>query len=271
MSNKIILLEDHVANQIAAGEVIQRPSSIVKELMENSIDAGAIKIDLIIKDSGKTLIQVIDDGCGIVQNDLTLAFQRHSTSKIRTAEDLFSLKSKGFRGEALASISAISHVHVISKTSKDSLAKYIKIAGSKTINEDYKVAPLGTSFSVKNLFYNIPARRNFLKSDSVELRHIIDEFNRVAIAHPDIKFSLSQNGKDIFDLKKTNSRKRISEIFGSKVSSSLVPIKENTPIVRISGFVIKPSGSRKSRGQQFFFVNNRYIKSPFLNLSLIHI
>ena len=144
MSNKIILLEDHVANQIAAGEVIQRPSSIVKELMENSIDAGAIKIDLIIKDSGKTLIQVIDDGCGIVQNDLTLAFQRHSTSKIRTAEDLFSLKSKGFRGEALASISAISHVHVISKTSKDSLAKYIKIAGSKTINEDYKVAPLGT-------------------------------------------------------------------------------------------------------------------------------
>lgn len=268
MSNKIILLEDHVANQIAAGEVIQRPSSIVKELMENAIDAGANKIDLIIKDSGKTLVQVIDDGCGIVQNDLSLAFQRHSTSKIRTAEDLFSLKSKGFRGEALASISAISHVHVISKTSKDSLAKYIKIAGSKTINEDYKVAPLGTSFSVKNLFYNIPARRNFLKSDSVELRHIIDEFNRVAIAHPDINFSLSQNGKDIFDLKKTNSRKRISEIFGPKVLSSLVPIKEKTPIVRISGFVIKPSGSRKSRGQQFFFVNNRYIKSPFLNHSV---
>ena len=268
MSEKITLLPDHVANQIAAGEVIQRPSSIVKELMENAIDAGATNIDLIVKDAGKTLVQVIDNGNGIPHNDLSLAFQRHATSKIKTAEDLFSLKTKGFRGEALASISAISHIYMVSRTSKDSMAKFIKIAGNKIENEDFKVAPLGTSFSVKNLFYNIPARRNFLKSDSVELRHIIDEFNRVAIAHPNINFSFIQNKKEVFDLKKTNLRKRISSIFGSKVSSLLVPIQENTPVAKISGFIIKPSGSRKSRGQQFFFVNNRYIRSPFLNHSV---
>ncbi|MFQ3352266.1 MAG: DNA mismatch repair protein MutL, partial [Candidatus Marivariicella framensis] len=268
MSEKITLLPDHVANQIAAGEVIQRPSSIVKELMENAIDAGATNINLIVKDAGKTLVQVIDNGNGIPHNDLSLAFQRHATSKIKTAEDLFSLKTKGFRGEALASISAISHIYMVSRTSKDSMAKFIKIAGNKIENEDFKVAPLGTSFSVKNLFYNIPARRNFLKSDSVELRHIIDEFNRVAIAHPNINFSFIQNKKEVFDLKKTNLRKRISSIFGSKVSSLLVPIQENTPVAKISGFIIKPSGSRKSRGQQFFFVNNRYIRSPFLNHSV---
>ena len=268
MSEKITLLPDHVANQIAAGEVIQRPSSIVKELMENAIDAGATNIDLIVKDAGKTLVQVIDNGNGIPHNDLFLAFQRHATSKIKTAEDLFSLKTKGFRGEALASISAISHVYMVSRTSKDSMAKFIKIAGNKIENEDFKVAPLGTSFSVKNLFYNIPARRNFLKSDSVELRHVIDEFNRVAIAHPNLNFSFIQNKKEVFDLKKTNLRKRISSIFGSKVSSLLVPIQENTPVAKISGFIIKPSGSRKSRGQQFFFVNNRYIRSPFLNHSV---
>ena len=268
MSEKITLLPDHVANQIAAGEVIQRPSSIVKELMENAIDAGATNIDLIVKDAGKTLVQVIDNGNGIPHNDLSLAFQRHATSKIKTAEDLFSLKTKGFRGEALASISAISHVYMVSRTSKDSMAKFIKIAGNKIENEDFKVAPLGTSFSVKNLFYNIPARRNFLKSDSVELRHVIDEFNRVAIAHPNLNFSFIQNKKEVFDLKKTNLRKRISSIFGSKVSSLLVPIQENTPVAKISGFIIKPSGSRKSRGQQFFFVNNRYIRSPFLNHSV---
>ena len=268
MSEIITLLPDHVANQIAAGEVIQRPSSIVKELMENSIDAGATRIDLIIKDAGKTLVQVIDNGNGIDHNDLALAFQRHATSKIKTAEDLYTLKTKGFRGEALASISAISHVRVVSRTSKDPTAKFIKIAGSKIENEDFEVAPLGTSFAVKNLFYNIPARRNFLKSDSVELRHIIDEFNRVALAHPDLNFSFIQNGNEIFDLKKTNLRKRISSIFSSKVSSLLVPVEEKTHVAKISGFIIKPSGSRKSRGQQFFFVNNRYIKSPFLNHSV---
>jgi len=268
MPDIITLLPDHVANQIAAGEVIQRPSSIVKELIENAIDAGATNIDLIIKNAGKTLVQVIDNGNGISHNELPLAFQRHATSKIKTAEDLFRLKTKGFRGEALASISAISHVQAVSRTAKDSTAKSIKIAGSKIESEEFKVGPLGTSFSVKNLFYNIPARRNFLKSDSVELRHIIEEFNRLALAHPDLNFSFVQNAKEIFDLKKTNLRKRISAIFGSKVSNSLVPVQEDTPVAKISGFVIKPSGSRKSRGQQFFFVNNRFIKSPFLNHSV---
>ncbi len=268
MTKSIALLPEHVANQIAAGEVIQRPSSIVKELMENAIDAGATNINLIIKDSGKTLIKVIDDGCGISNTDLSLAFQRHATSKISNAKDLFSLKTKGFRGEALASICAISHVYTVSRTPEDSTAKFIKIAGSKIENEDFTVANIGTSFSVKNLFYNIPARRNFLKSDSVELRHIIDEFHRVVLAHPDINFSFSQNGKEIFELKKTNFRKRISSVFGLKVANLLVPISEDTPVVKISGFVIKPLGSRKSRGQQFFFVNNRFIKSPFLNHSV---
>ena len=268
MSEIIKLLPDHVANQIAAGEVIQRPSSVVKELIENAIDAEATIIELIIKDAGKTLVQVKDNGNGISHNDLNLAFQRHATSKIKTAEDLFSLKTKGFRGEALASISAISHVNTVSRTSKDSTAKFIKIAGSKIENEDFMVAPLGTSFSVKNLFYNIPARRNFLKSDSVELRHVINEFNRVALAHPDLNFSFIQNGNEIFDLKKTSLRERISLIFGKKVSNSLVPIKEETPVVKIHGFILKPQLSRKSRGHQFFFVNNRYIKSPFLNHSV---
>ena len=264
----IKLLPDHVANQIAAGEVIQRPSSIVKELLENSIDAGATKIDLVIKDSGKTLVQVIDNGRGIANNYLALAFQRHSTSKLKTAKDLFNLKTKGFRGEALSSISAISHVETISRTAKDSIAKSIKIQGNEILSEDYKVAPIGTSFLVRNLFFNIPARRNFLKSDSVELKHIIEEFNRVVVAHPELNFSFIQNGKEIFVLKKTNLRKRISSIFGHKVSNFLVPIKEDTPVVKITGFIIKPSGARKSRGNQFFFINNRYIKSPFLNHSV---
>ena len=268
MPNIITLLPTHVANQIAAGEVIQRPSSIVKELIENSIDAGATVIDLIIKDSGKTLVKVIDNGSGISPNYLALAFQRHATSKIKLSEDMFSLKTKGFRGEALASISAISHVQTISRTSSDSMAKSIKIEGNKIVSEDYESAQLGTSFSVKNLFYNIPARRNFLKSDAIELRHIIEEFNRLALAHSDINFSFIQNKKEIFDLKKTNLRKRISSIFGNKISNSLVPISEDTPVVKISGFVLKPSASRKSKGHQYFFVNNRYIKSPFLNHSV---
>ena len=268
MPNIITLLPTHVANQIAAGEVIQRPSSIVKELIENSIDAGATVINLIIKDSGKTLVKVIDNGSGISPNYLALAFQRHATSKIKLSEDMFCLKTKGFRGEALASISAISHVQTISRTSSDSMAKSIKIEGNKIVSEDYESAQLGTSFSVKNLFYNIPARRNFLKSDAIELRHIIEEFNRLALAHSDINFSFIQNKKEIFDLKKTNLRKRISSIFGNKISNSLVPISEDTPVAKISGFVLKPSASRKSKGHQYFFVNNRYIKSPFLNHSV---
>ena len=265
MINKIKLLPENVANQIAAGEVILRPSSIVKELIENSVDSGASKISLIIKNAGKTLIKVTDNGSGIANDEIELAFVRHATSKIKIAQDLFKIKTNGFRGEALSSIAAISYVEAVSRKKNDKLAKSIKIRGSKIQNNEFKVASVGTSISVKNLFYNVPARRNFLKSDSVELKHIIDEFSRLAISNFDINFSFFKDNNEIFDLKTSNLRKRISSIFGIKVLNELVPIQEETPLVKIGGFIIKPSGARKSRGQQFFFVNNRFIKSPFLN------
>ena len=265
MINKIKLLPENVANQIAAGEVISRPSSIVKELIENSVDSGASKISLIIKNAGKTLIKVTDNGSGIANDEIELAFVRHATSKIKIAQDLFKIKTNGFRGEALSSIAAISYVEAVSRKKNDKLAKSIKIRGSKIQNNEFKVASVGTSISVKNLFYNVPARRNFLKSDSVELKHIIDEFSRLAISNFNINFSFYKDNNEIFDLKTSNLRKRISSIFGNKVLNELVPIQEETPLVKIGGFIIKPSGARKSRGQQFFFVNNRFIKSPFLN------
>ena len=265
MINKIKLLPENVANQIAAGEVILRPSSIVKELIENSVDSGASKISLIIKNAGKTLIKVTDNGSGIANDEIELAFVRHATSKIKIAQDLFKIKTNGFRGEALSSIAAISYVEAVSRKKNDKLAKSIKIRGSKIQNNEFKVASVGTSISVKNLFYNVPARRNFLKSDSVELKHIIDEFSRLAISNFNINFSFFKDNNEIFDLKTSNLRKRISSIFGIKVLNELVPIQEETPLVKIGGFIIKPSGARKSRGQQFFFVNNRFIKSPFLN------
>ena len=265
MTNKIKLLPENVANQIAAGEVISRPSSIVKELIENSVDSGASKISLIIKNAGKTLIKVTDNGSGIANDEIELAFVRHATSKIKIAQDLFKIKTNGFRGEALSSIAAISYVEAVSRKKNDKLAKSIKIRGSKIQNNEFKVASVGTSISVKNLFYNVPARRNFLKSDSVELKHIIDEFSRLAISNFNINFSFYKDNNEIFDLKTSNLRKRISSIFGNKVLNELVPIQEETPLVKIGGFIIKPSGARKSRGQQFFFVNNRFIKSPFLN------
>ena len=265
MTNKIKLLPENVANQIAAGEVISRPSSIVKELIENSVDSGASKISLIIKNAGKTLIKVTDNGSGIANDEIELAFVRHATSKIKIAQDLFKIKTNGFRGEALSSIAAISYVEAVSRKKNDKLAKSIKITGSKIQNNEFKVASVGTSISVKNLFYNVPARRNFLKSDSVELKHIIDEFSRLAISNFNINFSFFKDNNEIFDLKTSNLRKRISSIFGNKVLNELVPIQEETPLVKIGGFIIKPSGARKSRGQQFFFVNNRFIKSPFLN------
>ena len=265
MTNIIKLLPENVANQIAAGEVILRPSSIVKELIENSVDSGASKISLIIKNAGKTLIKVTDNGSGIANDEIELAFVRHATSKIKIAQDLFKIKTNGFRGEALSSIAAISYVEAVSRKKNDKLAKSIKITGSKIQNNEFKVASVGTSISVKNLFYNVPARRNFLKSDSVELKHIIDEFSRLAISNFNINFSFYKDNNEIFDLKTSNLRKRISSIFGNKVLNELVPIQEETPLVKIGGFIIKPSGARKSRGQQFFFVNNRFIKSPFLN------
>jgi DNA mismatch repair protein MutL len=265
MADIIKLLPDHVANQIAAGEVVQRPASVVKELLENAIDAEAESIKLIIKDSGKTLIQVIDDGKGMSTTDARLSFERHATSKIRSADDLFNIHTKGFRGEALASIAAVSHVEMKSKPEQNELGTQIKIEGSEVTSQEVVVTPKGTSISVKNLFYNIPARRNFLKSNNVELRHIIDEFHRVTLAHPKIVFSLFHNGSELFNLPKSNVRQRIVNIFGVKTNEKLVPVEEDTEVLKISGFVCKPQFAKKTRGQQFFFVNNRFIKSSYLN------
>jgi DNA mismatch repair protein MutL len=265
MSDIIQLLPDHVANQIAAGEVVQRPASVVKELLENAIDANATNIQLIVKDAGKTLIQVIDNGKGMSVTDARLSFERHATSKISSAEDLFQLNTKGFRGEALASIAAIAHVEMKTKRDEDDLGTVIKIEGSKITEQDVVVTPTGTSIAVKNLFFNIPARRNFLKSNQVEMRHVIDEFQRVALVHADVSLSLYHNGTEVFNLPASNHRQRIVNIFGGKTNEKLVPVTEGTEIVSISGFVIKPEFAKKSSKEQFFFVNDRFIKSPYLN------
>lgn len=265
MADIIQLLPDHVANQIAAGEVVQRPASVVKELLENAIDAGATTIKLLVKNAGKTLIQVIDDGKGMSVTDARLSFERHATSKIKVADDLFNLHTKGFRGEALASIAAIAHVEMKTKQASDELGTLLTIEGSVFTSQDVVATPKGSSIAVKNLFFNIPARRNFLKSDTVELRHIIDEFHRVVLAHPNLSFSMYHNGSDLFNLLKGNFRQRIVNTFGGKTNEKLVPVEETTEVLTISGFVGKPEYSKKSRGEQFFFVNNRFIKSPYLN------
>ncbi|WP_338359495.1 DNA mismatch repair endonuclease MutL [Yeosuana marina] len=265
MADIIQLLPDHVANQIAAGEVVQRPSSVVKELLENAIDADATVIKLIIKDAGKTLVQVIDNGKGMSATDARLSFERHATSKIKTADDLFDLHTKGFRGEALASIAAIAHVELKTKQAEEEIGSSIVIEGSNIVSQEVVVTPKGTSLSVKNLFYNIPARRNFLKSNTVELRHVIDEFHRVALAHPNISFALYNNGSETFNLPVSNYRQRIVNIFGNKTNEKLVPVNEETEVLEISGFVGKPEFAKKTRGEQYFFVNNRFIKSAYLN------
>ncbi|OIQ23039.1 DNA mismatch repair endonuclease MutL [Lacinutrix sp. MedPE-SW] len=265
MADIIQLLPDHVANQIAAGEVVQRPASVVKELLENAIDAGATHIKLILKDAGKTLIQVIDNGKGMSVTDARLSFERHATSKIKSADDLFQLNTKGFRGEALASIAAIAHVELKTKQEQDEVGTCIVIEGSEVQSQDVVVTPKGTSLSVKNLFFNIPARRNFLKSNPVETRHIIDEFHRVALAHPSIGFVMYHNGSEVFNLPVSNYRQRIVNIFGAKTNEKLVPVEEDTEVLKISGFVGKPEFAKKTRGEQFFFVNDRFIKSAYLN------
>ena len=265
MANIIQLLPDHVANQIAAGEVVQRPASVVKELLENSIDAGASQINLIIRNAGKTLVQVIDNGNGMSASDARLSFERHATSKITSAEDLFRLNTNGFRGEALASIAAIAHVELKTKLRDESLGSSVKIEGSKLKSEEEVSTSNGTSVSVKNLFFNIPARRSFLKSDPVELRHIMDEFHRVSMAHPQINFSMHHNDNDLFDLRSETFRQRIIHIFGAKMNEKLVPVLEDTELLKISGFVGKPEFAKKSRREQFFFVNHRFIKSSYLN------
>ena len=265
MKDIINILPENVANQIAAGEVVQRPSSVVKELLENSIDAKATELKILIKDAGKTLIQVIDNGVGMSKRDVSVCFDRHTTSKISKANDLFNIQSKGFRGEALASISAVSHVSLTSKQSGIELANQIEIHGGKLKSNNSTVSEVGTKISVKNLFFNIPARRNFLKSNNVELRHIINEFIRIALAHPEVKFIFLNNDSELYNLPSSNYKKRIINLFGSKTSEKLVPVSENTEILNIDGYIFKPQFSKKTRGEQFLFVNNRFVKSPYLN------
>ena len=266
MSNSHIkLLPDHVANQIAAGEVVQRPASVVKELMENALDAGARAIKLIVKDGGKNLIQVVDDGHGMNELDARMAFERHATSKIGKAEDLFHLQTKGFRGEALASIAAVAHVEMKTKTAAQELGTEMIIEGSKVIKQIPVATQQGTSIAVKNLFYNIPARRKFLKSIQVEMRHVNDEFFRLALAHIDRTFTLIHNGQTVYHLPKSNLLQRINNLFGLKMSQKLVPVQEETDYIKIKGFIGKPEFAKRKRGEQYFFVNNRFIKSPYLN------
>jgi DNA mismatch repair protein MutL len=270
MADIIQLLPDHVANQIAAGEVVQRPASVVKELLENAIDANATLIKLVVKDGGRTLIQVIDNGTGMSHTDARFCFERHATSKITSAEDLFQIATKGFRGEALASIAAIAHVELNTREMKEELGTAIKIEGGKVTSQDFSAVPQGTSVSVKHLFFNIPARRNFLKSQQVELRHITDEFHRVALAHPDIEFHFYHNGSELFHLLPASFKKRIVGVFGGKTKEKLVPVTEETGVLNLSGFICKPEFAKKSRGEQFFFVNNRFIKSPYLHHAVIN-
>ncbi|MGI9547483.1 MAG: DNA mismatch repair endonuclease MutL, partial [Flavobacteriaceae bacterium] len=250
MADIIQLLPDHVANQIAAGEVVQRPASVVKELLENAIDAAASSVKLIVKDGGKTLIQVVDNGSGMSTTDARLSFERHATSKISCAEDLFRIQTKGFRGEALASVAAIAHVEMLTRPNEDELGTEIKIEGSRVLSQEVAAVPVGTSIAVKNLFYNIPARRNFLKSNQVELRHITDEFQRIALAHPSVEFTYYSNGSALFNLPGTEFRKRIVQIFGRKANEKLVPVSEEAPQIRISGYICKPQYAKKSRGEQ---------------------
>ena len=264
MSDIIQLLPDYVANQIAAGEVIQRPASAVKELLENAIDAKATEIKLIIKDAGRTLIQVIDNGIGMSPTDARLAFERHATSKIRVADDLFHLHTKGFRGEALASIAAVAQVELTTAQEGEEISTELVIEGNKIISQQPSVVNKGTSIAMKNLFFNVPARRKFLKADSVEFRHILDEFHRVVLAHPDIHFYLYNNATELYNLPAASLRKRIVQVFGSKLDERLVPVEEKTDILNIYGFICK-SSFKKNKSLQYLIVNQRFIKSPYLH------
>ena len=265
MADIIQLLPDNIANQIAAGEVIQRPSSVVKELLENAVDAGSTEIKLIIKDAGKTLIQVIDNGKGMSATDARLSFERHATSKIKNANDLFSITTKGFRGEALASIAAIAHVELLTKQHNEEIGQRLVLQGSKVTKQEATQTGSGSNFSVKNLFFNVPARRKFLKSDTVELKHIMEEFHRVALAHPEIFMSFFNNGNEVYHLPPSNIKQRILNIFKKNLEPMLLPLNEDTDIINITGFVGKVEAAKKSNPIQYIFVNNRYIKSNYLN------
>ena len=266
MSDIIKLLPDSLANQIAAGEVVQRPASAVKELLENALDAGATQIKLIIKDAGKTLIQVVDNGSGMSETDARMCFERHATSKITTVDDLFKLHTFGFRGEAMASIAAVAQVSMRTRPANQELGTHLVIEGSVVRVQESCQTAVGTNISVKNLFYNVPARRQFLKADPIENRHIIDEFQHVALANPDVHFSLFNNEVEVFDLPPAPLRKRIVGIFGNTYNDKLVPVEESSiDFLKINGFVGKPDSARKTRGEQFFFVNDRFIRSSYLN------
>ena len=269
MSDIIQLLPDHVANQIAAGEVVQRPASIVKELLENAIDAGAQKVELIVRDAGRNLIQVVDDGSGMSETDARMAFERHATSKIRGTEDIFRIATKGFRGEALASIAAVAQVELKTRKKDAPIGTNIYIEGGELQFQEPIQTAEGSNFLVKNLFYNVPARRKFLKNNNVEFRHIIDEFQRVALAHEGVEFSLYHDDEPVFRLRRGTQLQRILEIFGRKLQPLLIPIKEDLGWVKLHGYVAKPEGAKKVRGEQFFFVNGRYFRSPYLSKAVL--
>ena len=270
MSDIIHVLSEAVANQIAAGEVIQRPSSVVKELMENAIDAKASSVKVLVKDSGKTMIQVVDNGCGMTEGDARNCFSRHATSKITVAEDLFAIQTRGFRGEALASMAAVAEISLKTRRHGDEVGTHIRIAGSRMESPEQIQTPPGSNFQVNNLFFNIPARRKFLKSDHTELRHIINEFNHVALTRPETDFTLIHNQTEILQLPPANLRQRIIGVFGKAVNSYLIPLQTETSLVRISGFIGKPEHARKTYGEQFFFVNNRFVKHPYFHKAVMN-
>jgi len=269
VSDIIRLLPDSVANQIAAGEVIQRPASVVKELVENALDAGAAEIMVHAKDAGRTLIQITDNGCGMSPTDARMAFERHATSKISSANDLFNIRTMGFRGEALASIAAIADVELRTKKIEDEVGTFIHITGSEVITQEPVACGNGTSFQIKNLFYNVPARRKFLKGNTTELKHIISEIQRIAIPNPEIKFSLFHNNSPIYELPKANHRKRIVDLFGKAINQSLVQVDEETSLVKVFGYVGQPKFARKTMGEQFFFVNGRFIRHGYFHKAVM--
>lgn len=269
MSDIIQLLPDSVANQIAAGEVIQRPASVVKELVENSVDAGADTINVLVTDAGRTSIQVIDNGKGMSETDARLSFERHATSKIRKADDLFELKTMGFRGEALASIAAVAQVELRTRTEKEEIGTHISIAGSRLTGQESVSCPVGSNFSVENIFYNVPARRKFLKSNSTELNNILSSFERIALVYPNISFTFHSNGVEMLNLKKGSLRQRIIDVFGKKLNQDILPINVDTTICRVSGFVGKPEAARKKTPHQYFFVNGRYMKHPYFHKAVM--
>ena len=270
MNDIIHLLPDTVANQIAAGEVVQRPSSIIKEMVENSIDAEATDIQVLVTDAGKTCVQIIDNGKGMSETDARLSFERHATSKIRSAEDLFQLHTMGFRGEALASIAAVSQIDLKTRRKEDELGTYIRICGSRIEQQEPVMCPVGCNFSVNNIFYNVPARRKFLKSNQTELTNIVSEFERMVLVYPQISFSLHSNGAEVFRLPSTSLRQRIVDVFGKKINADLLPVEAETSLVSVSGFVGKPESSKKKGARQFFFVNGRYMRHPYFHSAVVH-